>query len=169
MINIKELVKGFCVEFTIGNQSFKSMKFNSIKTAEKYKDSLTEAFKSTTNEEGNNNQGNLSINKFIEDRYNIPNANTENFTITGAMAVELLAAFLKKLHRESKEGEADFHWTDKGKLICNHTKNECPVNDTVAGSSCSLCKQFGYNGVPIQSNNEWGELEKAGLDEKLTP
>ncbi len=44
------------------------------------------------------------------------------------------------------------HWDESGKLICISTDKECPVNDTVAGSSCSMCLQMGLNGVPKEEN-----------------
>ena len=33
----------------------------------------------------------------------------------------------------------DFYYSEEGKIICNHTKKECPIEDTVTGSTCRIC------------------------------
>lgn len=35
--------------------------------------------------------------------------------------------------------DSHYYFNDKGKQICKHTQFECPINDIVAGSSCSIC------------------------------
>ena len=45
----------------------------------------------------------------------------------------------KWLSQSPVRGEEEHYKWENGIMICNYLKKECPINDTVAGSTCPMC------------------------------